>query len=502
MHARPPVSPESASRRRIFRSRASRPRWLRIAAFALLAAWVAAGAWHRYKPLPDGLSTATPMRAPASVRFLADHVWTGPAGERHVDQVIFDRVLELVAGAERLVVIDMFLFNHFAGETGGDDMRPLSREVTDALVRRRAERPGLRAILITDPINTFYGSLALPQLQRLRAAGVDVVITDLGPLRASNPVWSGFWRLCCQWFGRSDGGGWLPNPVGNQQVTLRSVLRLLHFKANHRKTVIADADGTWVGLVTSGNAHDASSAHSNVAVEFTGPAALDLLATERAVAAFSAPDLPWPDIEPPAPAPTRIAAARLQVLTEAAIRDAVIDLLARSGAGDEIDLAMFYLSHRGVIEGLVAARRRGATVRALLDPNKDAFGREKSGIPNRPVAAELVAVGVDVRWCDTHGEQCHDKLIAARFADGGAELIAGSANFTRRNLDDLNLETDVRVVAPADSPVMRDVATWFERRWTEPGTRNYSVAHPAYADGSSFRYWRYRFMEATGLSTF
>lgn len=497
--------PGAVRRKRIFRRRRGRMRRLLLLLLAILAAAAAAlSAWHRYKPLPDGLGVAMPMRAPERVRFLADRTWTDPTGERRVEQRIFDRVIELIGQAERLVVIDMFLYNHFAGEVDpeDDDMRPLSREVTDALVRRRTERPGLRAILITDPINTFYGSLELRQFQRLREAGVDVVLTDLDRLRASNPAWSGLWRLCCRWLGRPDGGGWLPNPMGEQDVALRSVLRLLNFKANHRKTLVADSGETWIGLVTSGNAHGASSAHGNIAIEFSGLAALDLLDTERAVAAFSAPDLAWPDIAKPPARTTDIDGLRLQVLTESAIRDAVLAMVDAAGEGDAVDLAMFYLSHRGIVEALLAASARGAEIRALLDPNKDAFGREKSGIPNRSVAAELVDAGIEVRWCDTHGEQCHQKLILSRFADGSAEVIAGSANFTRRNLDDLNLETDVRLVATADSRFIGNVAEWFEGRWSEPGDRNYSVAYPEYAAEGWLRYWRYRFMEATGLSTF
>ncbi|HKL51324.1 MAG TPA: phospholipase D family protein [Wenzhouxiangellaceae bacterium] len=504
MKTAPTAATAVARRKRIFRARRRNDlrRWVRTALLLLLAAWVGMAVWHRYKPLPDGLSVATPMRAPDHVRFLADYTWTDAAGERHVDQQIFPRVLDLIAQAERLIVMDMFLYNHFAGETGGDDMRPLSLEVTDAMVRRMAVRPGLRAILITDPINGFYGSLDLPQFERLRDAGVEVVITDLNKLRASNPAWSGFWRLCCQWFGPTSDGGWLPNPVGDQEVTLRSVFRLLNFKANHRKTLVVDSRDTWIGMVTSGNAHDASSAHSNIAVEFSGAAALDLLATERVVAAFSAPGLDWPELQPPLESAADANGARMQVLTEAEIRDGVIAMLDASGAGDSIDLAMFYISHRGIVEGLVAARARGAEVRALLDPNKDAFGRQKGGIPNRSVAAELVEAGIEVRWCDTHGEQCHDKLILARRADGGSELIAGSANFTRRNLDDLNLETNVRVTAPVDSELMRHTASYFERRWAEPGVRNYSVPYSAYAAEGWIQYWRYRFMEFTGLSTF
>ncbi|MFU8832882.1 MAG: phospholipase D-like domain-containing protein, partial [Wenzhouxiangella sp.] len=122
--------------------------------------------------------------------------------------------------------------------------------------------------------------------------------------------------------------------------------------------------------------------------------------------------------------------------------------------------------------------------------------------PNRPVAAELVADGVEVRWCNTQGEQCHDKLMLARFSDGHAELIAGSANFTRRNLDDLNLETSVRVIGSAQQPVFADARDYFERRWNNRDDREFSLDYRAHADERRLRSWRYRLMEATGLSTF
>src|SRR5690606_40100432 len=62
-----------------------------------------------------------------------------------------------------------------------------------------------------------------------------------------------------------------------------------------------------------------------------------------------------------------------------------------------------------LVEALIRARDRGARVRVLLDANKDAFGREKDGVPNRPVAAELHRAGIPVRFASTHGEQFHSK---------------------------------------------------------------------------------------------
>ena len=470
--------------------------------FLLLLGWIGFGLWGVFKPLPDGISVATPLRPAEGLRFLADETWVDADGKRRVEQRIFDRVLDHISRAERLIVLDMFLFNDFAGDPNGDDMRPLSGEVAEALIRRKQQLPNLRAVLITDPINELYGGLDVAVFDRMEAAGIELVDTELRRLRDSNPAWSGLWRLCCQWFGNSHNGGWLPNPVGEQKVTLRSLLALLNFKANHRKTLVADSPDGWVGLVTSGNPHDASSAHSNIALEFHGPAALDLLATEQAVVAFSAPDLTWPEPAwPPAP-PTDPGPVAVQVLTEAEIRDAVLAALQATGPGDRVDLAMFYLSHRGIIRELEAAQERGVQVRALLDPNHDAFGREKNGIPNRQVAEELHKAGVDVRWCNTQGEQCHDKLILIRNTDGRAELIAGSANFTRRNLDDYNLETNARVLAPADAEVIADVVAWLDRRWNNHEQRIYSLPYDHYAEDGWVKPLLYRFMEASGLSTF
>jgi phosphatidylserine/phosphatidylglycerophosphate/cardiolipin synthase-like enzyme len=330
---------------------------------------------------------------------------------------------------------------------------------------------------------------------------VSVVISDLNRLRASNPLWSGIWHLGPRWLGNTSEGGWLPNLLGPGRVPLRSYLSLLNFNANHRKTLVVDSGDSWAGLVTSANPHDASSFHGNVALRFEGQAALDLLASERPVAAWSGVSFPAPTL--PA-TDAALGKPRLQVLTEGAIRDALMASVARARPGDRLDIAVFYLSHRPLIKALMDAHRRGVRMRVLLDPNRDAFGLEKGGIPNRPVARELHAAGVAVRWCATNGEQCHSKLLLRRPAQSGreAEMILGSANFTRRNLDDLNLETSVRLVGPADTLALRDASAFFERRWQSTPQRITSEPFAAHDDTSTWQRLRYRIMEATGLSTF
>ena len=189
------------------------------------------------------------------------------------------------------------------------------------------------------------------------------------------------------------------------------------------------------------------------------------------------------------------------MLGERRIEAAALDLLGRADRGDRVDLQMFYLSDRDVVAALVGARRRGARVRVLLDVNRDAFGRAKNGVPNRPVAAELVAEDVAVRWCATRGEQCHAKQLYVG-AGGRHALLLGSGNFTRRNLHDLNLETDVRVEGAADDAVLAAARSHFDRLWDNTDGLTYSDDYETHADESPWLTLQYRVMEATGLSTF
>lgn len=496
MSETPVSAPESSKRRPRIR--------FKRALLVLLACYLAMAVYQAGKPLPEGIGQEFPLRSAGTVTLLADVTYLDAAGVRHGDQHVFDEALRLIGQARRVIVADMFLFNDFSGTGAAPPLRPLSAQFTHALVERKRAVPGLQVVLITDPINTLYGGMPSKHLDALRAAGIEVVVTDLTRLRAPNPAWSGFWQLCCRWAGNSQDNGWLPSPFGHGKVSLRSYLALLNLNANHRKTLVVDAGDGWAGWVASANPHDGSSAHGNVALRFDGAAVLDLLRSERAVAVMSGAH--WPQAlatAQPGPAPVAdTGGTRVQIVTEGRIRDALLANAANAKTGERLDIAVFYFSHRALLKAVIAARQRGVDVRVLLDPNEDAFGRKKNGIPNRQAALELHRAGVPVRWCDTHGEQCHAKLMLRRGTDGNAELIVGSANYTRRNLDDYNLESSARVLATSNAPVIGQASAYFEQGWNNGDGRRISLPYSAYEDDSRWRYWRYRFTEATGLSSF
>ena len=250
--------------------------------------------------------------------------------------------------------------------------------------------------------------------------------------------------------------------------------------------------------MTSANPHDGSSAHRNTAIRFTGGAAIDLLKTENAVLALSGHSqiaLPSVKIEDTSD-------IYVQIVTERAIKTSVLSHIEAAGTGDKLDLMMFYLSESDIIDALIAAKDRGAAIRILLDPNKDAFGHEKDGVPNRPVADILDSQGLRVRWANVKGEQSHTKMLMVTKGTGESVIIAGSANYTRRNLDNLNLETNVVVTGPVRAEVFRDAQTYFDISWNNTDGRNYSLPYSAYADDSLFLRLKSEFMESSGISTF
>lgn len=469
------------------------------------------------RQMPTGMNTDSALLPFENGHLWADNTAVDGQGKRHIEQEIFDEFFRLIEQAERLVFIDMFLFNDFQGETP-EKHRAVASELTNALIAKKRAAPHLPVVLITDPFNHLYGGLINKQLEALSEAGVQVVNTDLTALPDSNKSWSGIWRVVFQWWGNNPKRGWLPNPVGPGKVTLRTYLTLINFKANHRKTLVVDEGEQWTALVTSANPHDGSSAHSNTAITLSGQAALAVLQSEQAVLSFSAPKVlhntPWPEgLSPKALASSlanaaQSAGSQVQLITEKKIETALLQAVQSAQPGDNLWLEVFYFSHIPLQKALLAAHERGVSIKIILDPNKDAFGRKKNGIPNRQVAAKLHQQGIPVRWCNTHGEQCHSKWLLKQSAAGTAELILGSANFTRRNLSGFNLETNVRIVGPHHDAVLTRAEELYKHRWENKpfgaanGERLYTVGYEKYEDNSRWRKGLYWFMEKTGWSTF
>lgn len=461
------------SRFRLMRLKNKRPLLLLLIIIILTGTVI----YQSYKPLPENISYEGDVHKVEDVDFLYDLTYQ-IEGRVEADQMIFDAIYKAIDEAEEFVVIDLFLFNGYYDR--GEIYPQVSKELSEKLLQKKKENPNLPIVFITDDINTSYGSHPSKELDAFKKAGIDVVMSDMIALRDSNPLYSSVWRTFFQWFGQS-GPAWLSNPFGETapDMTFRSYLKLFNVKANHRKAVATEK----TAIVSSANPHDASGYHSNVAFQVSGNVIADVLESEQAVSEYSGgPKLPVYEKKNDEKGDIKV-----QVLTEGKIYKRLLETIRNAKKDDEIWIGMFYLADRQVIDSLVAASNRGAEIKMILDPNQNAFGQEKIGIPNRPVAEELLEdtnKKIEIRWYNTTKEQYHPKMLFIKSKDE-ATIISGSANFTKRNLDDLNLENDLKIAAPADEPVMKEVEAYFKKLWTNDGA-DYTLDFEKYRDDMPF----------------
>ncbi len=484
--------------------RVSKRKMIGYILLGLLIIWILVSIYSRFYPLPKGINVEGQIYnvSEGEIEFLHDLNYLKD-NQTVIEQEIFDNVFEMIRKAEKFIVIDMFLFNTDYSENVR--YKNLTTDMKNLLIKQKKSNPELKVFFITDPINNFYGSYTSDELKEMKDAGIEVVITDLNKMRDLNFVYAGLYRAYFQWFGTS-GKGWINHLLGNSErkVTLRSVLKLMNTKANHRKVIIADAEkGSEVyTIVTSANPHEASSKHSNIGILIKKGIWKDVLDTEKAVAEFSGSKIDF-DVSKFSEE-NNSGNIQVQLFTEGKIRENLVKDIDSLEAGEELEIAMFYFSDRKIIRSILGASERGVEVRLILDPNKDAFAREKNGVPNRPAAFELVKKSkgkIKIRWYDTQGEQFHSKMIILRKSDGSIIVYLGSANLTKRNIGNFNLEMNVKVSSPEETILSKEIEDYFEMLW-ENKLGDFTADFSKYEDSSRGKYLLYRFQEATGFSSF
>lgn len=462
----------------------------------LAAMYIMVIIWHTFKPLPEGVSFAGDLHSAEQVEMIYDLSYaqdkegTGLESELR----IFDEIHELIEEAEEFLVLDLFLFDNYNDtETA---YPAIAERLADHLIEKKQENPDFPIYFITDPLNLGYGSYESLLLETLEAEGVEVIITDLDKLRDSMPLYSGFYRVIFQWFD-NPGEGWIANAMSSDapDMTLSSYLQLMNIKANHRKTVVSEQEA----IISSANPHDASGLHGNMAFRVSGPVLDDILEAEEAVSKLSGgPDFPRAEM------PEQTGDYEVQYLTERQILEALVKHIESTEQGDSIQMAMFYLSETSVVKSLEEASNRGVEVQLVLDPNENAFGNEKTGLPNRPAVHGMVASAGDsleVRWYNPVVGQFHTKTIMIQSGEETI-ILGGSANMTERTLMDYNLEADILIKAPTDSELVGELDTYFERLWNNEDAL-YTLDLEEYQD--EFTFWQrgiYNFQKLFKLTTY
>jgi HKD family nuclease len=447
------------------------------AVFALL--YVGVIVWHTYKPLPEGVSFKGDMHKVESVDMFYDlsYAQDKKGTDTEHELQIFEEINLVIDQADEFIVLDFFLFDNYNDQK--IDFPKVAGTLTEHLLAKKEKDSEFPIYFITDPVNNGYGSYESGLIDSLKDAGVEVIYTDLTVLRDSVPIYSGLYRIFFQWFDFGE-KGWIANGMSSKapQMTLSSYSELMNIKANHRKTVITEKEA----IVSSANPHDASGFHGNMAFKVSGPVINDMLESEEAVSKLSGgPELPRVDAE------EQDGPYQVQYITEKKILDALLSDINKTQKGDTIWLAMFFVSETNVLEALTGAANRGVNVRMILDPNENSFGNKKTGLPNRPAVHEMLREADDhlqVRWYNAVIGQFHTKTIMIQTSEETI-ISGGAANYTERALDNYNLESNIRILAPNDSELVEGMDTYFTRLWDNEGAL-YTLDTAEYQNNFSF----------------
>ena len=443
--------------------------------------------------LPKEISMESPIYKTNNVEFYYDLTYKKD-GVIYTEHRIFNQMKKIIEDAEEFIVMDVFLFNNLYN-ANEFNFPKVSSEITKALIRKKRENKNIQIYFITDEINTFYGVYNIEELEQLEKNGIIVILTDLTETNGANKVYSTFWKYFFSWFG-TGGYGWLPNPFSSEapKVTVRSYLKLINLKGNHRKVLVTEKEA----LITSANPHSASGYHSNIGFKFDGEIINSVVKSEKAIGELSGVEIKLSMIEHPSKGEYNI-----QLLTEGKIGEALDRDIDATKSGDKIYIGMFYIGDKVIVKKLIEASKRGVRIRLILDENNEAFGMKKTGIPNKITAKKLINKTdgkIEVRWYRSSGEQYHTKLI---MIENSHEMLinGGSANLTKRNIRDYTLDTNIRVIAPLDSKLAIDVRKYFEFLWNSD-ENTYTMKKESLEKGYIGNKIFYEIQNISGFSTY
>lgn len=392
-----------------------------------------------YLLLPKGriIKGETYQVSEDSIEFLYDLTYENQKGEIIYNHNIFNKIFTMIDQAENFLIVDMFLFGELEEGIEDDVYRNLTQELTTHLINKKTNNPEMPIYFITDDFNKIKKPQNKKYFDQLEEASIITIFT---PLRKNlNPM------------------------IKIIRLLLKSSKKIL----NHRKVVIADINNTITTLITSGNPHDQSSPNSNIAIIIKEKIWKDVYKYEKQDANINNKEIDS-FLENYYEKNLKEQLIEVQYLADGGLMDSLYHEIDLTESGDEINIAMFYLSDKSTIKKLISASKRGVNINLILDTSDSFFAKKRFGIPNKPVAESLLKGGrarlINIRWYKSHGEQFHTKLVIIN-KDNQSIAFMGSSNLAKNNLRLYNLQSDVKFTAHRNSKPIKEIQNYFNRLW-------------------------------------
>jgi len=361
-----------------------------------------------------------------NIEFLYDLTYENLNGEIIYNHEIFNKTFELIDNGETFILINMFLF----GTTKKPHYKNLTQELTTHLINKKQSSPEIKIYFITDDYNFINKPENKIFLNNLKQNNISVIFT---PLNKN-----------------------LKFPIN----LLREKLKLSKKILNHRKYIITNIDNQIITLITSGNPHDLSSANSNTGIVLKEKIYKEIYEIEKKDSELNI-NLTIPNET------LLINPITIQYLADGGLINSLKEEIDKTNENNSIDIAMFYLSDKSVINKLTSASDRGTKINIILDTNDFFFAQKKFGIPNKPVAEILLKKSnnkINIRWYKSHGEQFHTKLVIIHSREN-TTIFTGSSNLVDNNIKLFNFQSDIKIIAPNNSSITQEINSYFQKIW-------------------------------------
>lgn len=332
---------------------------------------------------------------------------------------IYPAMLAAIRDAKRSVQMDYYLL-------GGD----IGSQFVDALIAKAREGAQVRVMLDGWAPNQSgpTGQQLKPVIKRLQEAGVE---------QRFYPI---------EWLPRNP--GWLAN----------------RFLIDHNKLLVLDRESAFVGSM---NLFDLAAMNHDLMVKLRGPMAQELAGMM---------DEEWPRtrvqeapiVVNPGPTTSYLRGTKTSV-RQRSTKDILLQNMAQ--AQKSVYTAIFDFSDLDVVEGLIAAHRRGLDVRVLVDRH-DAEEKyvpmmryvDIYGIPNLSPVSRLVQAKVPVKWFDASQKDAELHMKMSLF-DGNKAML-GSTNYTYQAFNNFR-ETGVEMTG---GRAVEQLSVMFVTDWQGRGT--------------------------------
>jgi hypothetical protein len=386
-----------------------------------------------------------------SIQFLADLTYE-ENNTLQYDHEIFNNVFNIIQNAENFILIDMFLF----GTTEEPHYRNLTQEQSN---------PEIQIYFITDEFNVFNKPHNKVFIDKLKQNNINVIYT----------------------------------PIKKNKIT-NYLLKKTKKGLNHKKLIIADNNNQIVSLITSANPHDKSSPNPNTGFIIKEKIWKDIYESEIKDAKINNPQI-QSYINNFQEKPTNnTKTIKVQYLADNGLMTSLYKKLDKIEKGDIANIAMFYLSDKKTINSLTQASNRGATINLILDTNDYFFSQQKFGIPNKPVANQLIKKSnnkINIRWYKPHGEQFHTKFISIQNKTH-TTILSGSSNLVKNNIRLYNLQSDIKIIAPNNSTIIQQTNDYFNKMWNNKNNI-YTSDYQDYSSNSKLKKLRFEWEQFVRL---